>query len=101
MELSTQDYIDIQQLYARYTHACDLGDVDGWIACFTEDGALNATKGHAALRTMATAAMKNQEETNTKGRHWNANLIIDPAEGGAVGRCYLMFVRIGAENGWG
>ena len=28
--LSAQDYIEIQQLYAKYAHALDLGDAEGW-----------------------------------------------------------------------
>jgi hypothetical protein len=41
-ELSTQDYIEIQQLYAAYTHAYDHGDADGhdYAGVFTPDGTL-------------------------------------------------------------
>ena len=36
MTLSTDDYIAIQQLYAKYTVCIDLGDVDGWLTTFTD-----------------------------------------------------------------
>ena len=49
-KLATQDYIDIQQLYARYNIAIDTGDGEGWAATFTPDGVFNNTnKGHDAL----------------------------------------------------
>ena len=40
-ELSAQDYIDIEQLYATYNHAIDSGDADAWAATFTPDGSFN------------------------------------------------------------
>ena len=36
--LTTQDYIDIQQLYARYNWAIDAGDIEGYVALYTPDG---------------------------------------------------------------
>ena len=52
-KLSTQDYNDIQQLYARYNLAIDTGNGEGWAATFTPDGVFNNTnKGHDALRAV-------------------------------------------------
>ena len=28
--LTGEDYVEIQQLYARYAHTLDLGDAEGW-----------------------------------------------------------------------
>jgi hypothetical protein len=102
MTLSVQDYIDIQQLYARYTFAFDLRDTDAWLNCFTEDGELGfaeggeefgvpafVTKGHDDLRSTGTTIMGMPEN---KGFHWNASLVITPTETGASGQCYLMFL---------
>ena len=47
--LTTQDYIDIEQLYAQYNHAIDSGDGEGWAATFTPDGAFNRFAGKDAL----------------------------------------------------
>ena len=52
-KLTTQDYIDIQQLYARYNIAIDTGDGEGWAATFTPDGVFNNTnKGHECPRAV-------------------------------------------------
>ena len=48
--LRAQDYIDIQQLYARYALLIDTGDAEGWANTFTPDGVFNnSSKGHDAL----------------------------------------------------
>ena len=95
MELAPEDYIAIQQLYARYAFAVDTGDKEGWLACWIEDGALETSTGQLnqgpeALRALVEAQVSNPNE---KGYHWNGNLVIEPAEFGATGKTYLMFVR--------
>lgn len=40
-KLSVEDRLDIQELFARYAWALNTGDVDGVLACFTEDGYLD------------------------------------------------------------
>ena len=48
--LSTQDDIDIQQLYALYAVLIDTGDADGWANTFTPDGVFNnSSQGHDPL----------------------------------------------------
>ena len=47
--LSTQDYIDIEQLYATYNHAIDAGDGEAWAGTFTADGTFNKFTGHDQL----------------------------------------------------
>ena len=47
--LTTQDYIDIEQLYATYNHAIDSGDGEAWAATFTADGTFNKFTGHDQL----------------------------------------------------
>jgi hypothetical protein len=95
VELATEDYIAIQQLYARYAFSVDTGDRDGWLACWIEDGALETSTGQLnqgpeALRRMIDTQLSSPNE---KGYHWNGNLVIEPAEFGATGKTYLMFVR--------
>lgn len=60
MPLSADDRAAITDLAARYCHSFDLGDPDGWIACFAEDGAFEAPNGdivagHDALRTFVNS----------------------------------------------
>jgi hypothetical protein len=90
---SAQDYIDVQQLYARYAHAIDTGERDGaaWAETFIPDGVFSKTTvGHDALATFA----KNWHENRggAQIQHWNTQLLIIPTTGGARGSTYLMLV---------
>ena len=89
--LTTQDYIDIQQLYARYNLAIDSGDAAGYADTFVADGVFNTFKGREALMGFASGyAAKGQ----TRNRHWNNNLVITPTAEGASGTTYLLLVDI-------
>ena len=33
-----EDKLAIHEMEARYCHASDFGDIEGWVNCFTEDG---------------------------------------------------------------
>jgi uncharacterized protein (TIGR02246 family) len=94
LNLSTDDYIAIQQLYARYAFSVDLRDVDGWLASWTEDGALVTTSGkRISGRNERRALMETYtSDSNERGYHWVGNIVIAPTDGGAAGKCYLMHV---------
>ena len=76
----------IRQLAAEYNWRLDAGEVEAWVACFTEDGAFSCVGlpegdprggehvGHAAL-----LAYGRQHYAINQGRvrHWNWNLLID------------------------
>ena len=90
---TTQDYIDIQQLYARYGQTIDSGERDGeaWADTFTPDGVFSKTTvGRQALAAFA----KNWHENRggAQMQHWNTQLLITPTADGARGSCYLMLV---------
>jgi len=87
--LTGQDYIEIQQLYARYTRMIDGGDAEGYAALFTPDGSFNNNKGHDAL----VAFIKNRNGANL--RHMNVNLVILPTPEGASGSVYNFFLNVG------
>ncbi len=89
--LSTQDYIDIQQLYAQYNWAIDAGDIEGYVALYTPDGSFNTFNGAEGLRTF----MKGRP-AGTR-RHWNTNLAITPSPEGARGKVYLMLIDVGQK----
>src|SRR6187401_1303144 len=57
--LSTQDYIDIQQLYARYYTAIDSGKGEAWADTFVPDGVFNELKGHDALVNLVNDYYRN------------------------------------------
>jgi len=81
--LTTQDYIDIEQNYARYYHTIDAGDAEGWADTFTDDGDFNGVKGRAAL-------VANRSKSGpSKTRHVVSNLKITPTADGANGSLYV------------
>ena len=94
-ELTTQDYIDIEQLYATYNHAIDAGDGEAWAATFTPDGSFNSFKGKDAL----VGFVKNWREkrNGANRRHWNSNLRITPSADGANATVMLMLLDVGAQ----
>jgi hypothetical protein len=81
--LTTQDYIDIEQNYARYYHTIDSGDAEGWADTFTDDGNSNGTTGRAALIESRKRAGP------SKTRHVVSNLVITPTADGANGSLYV------------
>lgn len=97
MTLSTEDRLEIQELYARYNHALDFGDASGWAGCFTPDGVFASPNGSFTGSEQLQQFANGFAERMT-GRHWTNNLVIDPAGEGATGKCYLMLYRL-AEGG--
>src|SRR5207247_1118704 len=95
--LSTQDLIDIQQLYATYVRAIDTGEDDGkmFASMFIPDGTFNAVTGRQAIAEFA----KNFHETRGATlRHWNSNLLIRPTPEGASGSVYLMLLDVATKT---
>jgi actinorhodin biosynthesis protein ActVIA len=91
--LSTQDYIDIQQLYARYALLIDTGDAEGWANTFTPDGVFNnSSRGHDALVQFVHDWRDNRRGASL--RHWNSNLVITPTADGASGSIYMQLLDI-------
>src|SRR5271169_756385 len=87
-KLTADDYIEIQQLYARYNNAIDSGDAEAYAATFVPDGVFNTFNGHDAL-----VGFINDWRDKMKGtsrRHWNTNLAINSAPEGASGSVYLL-----------
>ncbi len=93
--LTGDDYIEIQQLYARYNNAIDSGDAEGYAATFVPDGVFNTFNGHDAL----VGFIHNWREKmgGANRRHWNTNLTITPTPEGASGSVYLLLVDVGVR----
>ena len=96
--LTAADYIEIRQLVARYAYAVDTGADNGnvYASLFAPDGAFadrmgRETKGRDALAALA--------RRNTRGPqsafHFIVNHVIEPTSEGAVGKEYLVQLRIG------
>ena len=97
--LTAADYLELQQLVARYSYAVDMhgGDGSAFAALFTPDGKLGTlAKGTAQLT--AFAAKTNADRSGPAfARHYVTNVVIKPAPGGATGRSYLVTID-GAEG---
>jgi hypothetical protein len=93
--LSTQDYIDIEQLYATYNHAIDGCDAEGWAATFTPDGVFQRYTGREALVGFVKQWCEKMNGGNR--RHWNTNLRITPTKDGAAGAVLLMLLDAGVK----
>lgn len=93
--LSADDYVEIQQLYARYNNAIDSGDAEGYAATFVPDGTFNTFNGHDALVEFIHNWREKMGGANR--RHWNSNLTITPTPEGASGTVYLLLIDVGAR----
>jgi hypothetical protein len=94
--LTALDYEEIRNLYGRYTHAFDAGDGQAVANVYTPDGAFvtggRATEGREKLAAMPRAPMPGRPSI----RHLPANIVIDPAPGGAKGMAYVMVLTVEA-----
>ena len=91
--LTTQDYIDIQQLVARYPYALDGGLENGKVYAdlFTDDGEFHQQTGRVwkGRAEILTIAKKEAETPNALG-HFIMNHMIEPTSEGAVGKQVLV-----------
>ena len=88
-KLTSDDLVEIQQLYAKYNWALDSGDSQGYAATFTPDGVFNNNVGHDAIVKFAETFHGGM---GARVRHWNTNLMILPTPEGAHGQVYLVLV---------
>jgi hypothetical protein len=113
--LTPQDYIDIQQLSAKYAFAidtCTNGGAD-YADLYTDDGEFSVsqqwgvagnrkTKGRAALIKAAggDAAGGCVDPKTTMGygiSHLIVNLVVTPTPDGAIGKSYLLAIGVGGD----
>jgi hypothetical protein len=91
--LSTQDYIDIYQLYAAYAYALDTGNGPARAAVFVPDGVFRSNQSNEQPVTIPDMAKKTTETGNVGDRHLQYNIMITPTAEGADGQCYVLIVR--------
>jgi hypothetical protein len=95
--LTAQDYVDIQQLAARYSHALDTGADNGYAYAdlFTHDGA-------AFDRWIGREKIAEIPRWNPHGpkyvRHYGMNHLIEPTPDGAIGKQYVVVIDIGKDG---
>jgi hypothetical protein len=93
--LSAQDYMEIQQLYARYNVAIDSGDAEAYAATFTADGVFNNFTGHDAL--VGFIKIWRERLGGANRRHWNTNLLLSGDGRNATGSVYLMLLDLSTK----
>lgn len=97
--LTAADYLELQQLVARYSYAVDMhgGDGSAFAALFAPDGSLG-TQARGTAQLAEFAAQTNKDRSGPAfTRHFVTNVVITPAPGGATGRSYLVTID-GAEG---
>ena len=88
-KLTSDDLVEIQQLYAKYNWTLDAGDAEGYASTFTPDGVFNNNVGHDAILKFADTF---HAGLGSHVHHWNTNLMILPTAEGASGQVYLVLV---------
>ena len=103
--LTPQDYIDIQQLYARYVRAVDMGgsgDGSDYLALFTEDatfeekGKLENIFEYADMREMVQGYHVSLQKNGYSSRHVFTGLYISQTPDGAQGSVYALRFNVTA-----
>jgi hypothetical protein len=96
LRIPDADYIEIQQLYARYCFALDKGNGDDFAALFTPDGEFVGGRGPGNAKTERPARKGTADLAKFASvsgtRHFNTNLILVPtADANTIhGAVYLM-----------
>ena len=98
--MTAMDYIEIQQLVAKYAYALDTHADNGYMYAdlFAPDGTFGGANGKTTGReALALVARNNQPEKSgpLATRHFLTNVIITPTPDGAVGRQYMVLVDVG------
>ena len=88
-KLTSDDLVEIQQLYAKYNWTLDAGDAEGYASTFVPDGVFNNNVGHDAIVKFANTF---HTGIGAHLHHWNTNLMILPTPDGASGQVYLVLV---------
>jgi hypothetical protein len=98
--LTPTDYVQIQQLVARYAFALDTGDDNGYAYAnlFAPDGeSVNPdAKGREQLAALARGGATGPAHVS----HYVMNHVIEPSREGATGKAYVIEIRFD-ENGRG
>lgn len=91
MSLTTDDMVEIQQLFARYSHALDTGNAEVFLSTWIPDGLFEqdgrARRGVEELREMGSRGVAGRQ------RHFNANLLIEGDGDHARVHSYLYLTR--------
>lgn len=98
------DYDEIRNLIARYAHAADNYDADGWADCFAEHGSLTeygeTIVGREKIRELGRMALDRMgTEVSAANKHVQVNSAIDVGGQGASATTDLLVVTL-SPDGW-
>jgi 3-phenylpropionate/cinnamic acid dioxygenase small subunit len=89
----------IKQLSARYNLAFDHGDVEGYLATWTEDGYFERTHSDATFRFRGRQELRGiLAGYEVDGRHLTGNFIIEVDGDRATQSAYLTYLARGEEG---
>jgi hypothetical protein len=103
-QLTAQDYLDIQQLVARYAYAMDSGADNGFAYAdlFTPDGEFMAPggtiRGREALAEAGRSGFVNGHKPAHGVSHFIVNNVVTASAEGATGKQYVVLVNIGEDD---
>jgi hypothetical protein len=102
--LTAADYVEIEQLYARYNHYIDSVKDDGWAYArlFTADGVFDTgpiVGVHTGHEELAALSRSSGRAGEVSPNHIAYNIMIEPSAEGAVGAAYYGFVVQSGEPG--
>jgi len=93
--LAVTDRLEILDLYARYNHTVDAGDLEAWVRCFTADGTVEAPPAGAAHRgaeALKEFATRFRRRTEGRAHHVTSDVELW-ADGAEVhGRASLLMI---------
>jgi hypothetical protein len=111
-KLSADDYIEIQQLYARYQHlvneSVSESDLDKIAGLWVEDGVFDngsaarpPYRGRKEIASEYLPGLRNHSEgvASANRMFTDIGLLIDPTPEGAVGKSSLVRLKTSAERG--
>jgi hypothetical protein len=95
MALSTEDRLEIHELYARYAHCFDAEDAEGYAAVFAPDGRFVRPGLPDLVGTQALVDFVHERHAATPGvSHHVSNLLVEETAGGVRGRAYVLVLRV-------
>lgn len=91
--LSAEDRLAIMDLSARYCHATDSHDSEGWADTFTADGAIEAPQGTSQGRDALVQFSQGVNTGMPNVRHHISNLVICGEGDSATMKSYLNLIN--------
>ena len=94
--LTAEDYVAIQQLVARYSHALDTGADNGYMYAdlYTPDGNFGKTQGRDELAKLARGGRRGPMNVRNMGTFE----VIKPSPEGARGHVYMQAINFGERD---